>query len=79
MLLTGVRNEKNELVAIDIDFNCRNCGDPVRMRYNVILKGIKKQLFLDQARQELCVCDFNSSYKCVQSGVEKLFKIIEDK
>jgi ArsR family metal-binding transcriptional regulator len=78
MNFTGIRNDKNEIIAIDIDFNCKNCGEPVRMRFNVKLSGFKKKLFLNQAAAQLCTCDFNPSYKCIQNSAEKLINILNE-
>jgi len=78
MTLTGIRNDNGDLTAVDIFFNCCNCGEPVTMRYNVTLNGQRKQLFLDQAKEELCLCDYNSTYLCLQDGIGKLVEMMAE-
>jgi hypothetical protein len=76
MNLSAIKNDDGEIIMIDIDFKCKNCNEPVRMRFHTDLTGIKRQMFLDQAHKELCQCDYNGLYQCFSNTAEKFVEIM---
>jgi len=50
----------------------------VTMRFNVTLTGDKRKQFLLQAKEELCLCAYNTTYLCMQDGLEKLVEMMTE-